>query len=194
MNRRTVPVSAALLLLTCGSAFAQARAPQPAGAPEQRAAIGELDMLDGRWVGPAVSTGPGGVKTEITQTERVGSMLGGSVKVIEGRGYDAAGATVFNALAVVSYDAASGAYTMRSYANGHKGDYPFAVRPDGFSWEMPAGPNTIRYTATVKDGTWREVGEFIAPGQPPRPFFEMNLKRVGDGDWPAGGAVDPKAR
>lgn len=29
-------------------------------------------------------------------------------------------------------------------------------------------------------------------GQPPRQFFEMNLTRLGDTDWPAGGAVAAK--
>ncbi|HYF23476.1 MAG TPA: DUF1579 domain-containing protein [Caulobacteraceae bacterium] len=193
MSFRTAVVAAAFVL-AAGAACAQHRGPQPAGSPEQRAAIDALSMMDGRWVGPAVTTGPGGQKIEMTQTERVGSLLGGSVKVVEGRGYDASGATVFNAFAVISYDPAAGAYTMRAYSEGRKGDYPLTARADGFSWEMPAGPNTIRYTATVKDGTWREIGEFVAPGQPPRQFFEMNLKRVGDSDWPTGGAVDPKAR
>jgi hypothetical protein len=51
---------------------------------------------------------------------------------------------------------------------------------------------TIRYTATVKDGAWKEVGERVAPGQAPVQFFEMNLKRVGDTDWPAAGAIPMK--
>ena len=50
----------------------------------------------------------------------------------------------------------------------------------------------IRYTAVIKDGAWREVGDQIAPGKEPARFFEMNLKRVGDTDWPAGGAISPK--
>jgi hypothetical protein len=50
----------------------------------------------------------------------------------------------------------------------------------------------IRYTATVKDGTWKEVGDRILPGQEPVRFFEMDLRRLGGTDWPAGGAVGPK--
>jgi hypothetical protein len=38
----------------------------------------------------------------------------------------------------------------------------------------------------------REVGDRIAPGQDPVRFFDMNLKRVGDTDWPAAGAISPK--
>ncbi len=48
---------------------------------------------------------------------------------------------------------------------------------------------TIRYTATVKDGTWNEVGERILPGKAPIRFYEMNLKRLGDTTWPAADPV-----
>ena len=51
---------------------------------------------------------------------------------------------------------------------------------------------TIRYTAVVKDGVWREVGDRIAPDKEPVRFFEMTLKRVGHTDWPAGGAISPR--
>ena len=32
------------------------------------------------------------------------------------------------------------------------------------------------------------------PGKEPVRFFEMNLKRVGDTTWPAGGAIGPTER
>jgi hypothetical protein len=50
---------------------------------------------------------------------------------------------------------------------------------------------TIRYTAVIKDGAWLEVGDRITPGKDPVRFFEMNLKRVGDTTWPAGGRSVP---
>ena len=48
---------------------------------------------------------------------------------------------------------------------------------DGFAWEIPAGPMTIRYNAVVKDGTWTEVGDRVAPGKEPVRFFEMSSPR-----------------
>jgi len=163
----------------------------PNGSEAQRTAIDRLDMLDGEWRGEATIHGPGGTTT-LTQTERVGSMLGGSIKVIEGRGYAADGSTEFNAMATVSWDARAGRYGFRSYAQGYSGDYPFEVTEDGFRWETPAGPNArIQYVAVVRDGTWHEVGTYVAEGQPPRQMIEMRLTRIGDTDWPAGGAVDP---
>lgn len=181
---------AAVLLAAPVAAQAQVPA-SPDGTEAQRAAIHRLDRLDGEWRGEAVINGPAGTMT-LTQTERVGSMLGGSIKVIEGRGYAADGSTQFNAMATVSWDARAGRYGFRSHAQGYSGDYLFEATEDGFRWETPAGPNAkIEYVAVVRDGTWHEVGTYVAEGQPPRQMIEMRLTRVGDTDWPAGGAVDP---
>jgi hypothetical protein len=183
-------VAAAASFVLPGAVVAQVPA-QPTGSDAQREAVGALDFLDGEWRGEAVITMPGGAMT-LTQTERVGAMLGGSVKVIEGRGYAADGSTQFNAMAVLSWDARANRYSFRSWANGHSGEYPFERTEDGFRWETPAGPNAkIQYVAVVKDGTWHEVGDYVAEGQPPRRFIEMRLTRVGDSQWPAGGAVSP---
>ncbi len=81
---------------------------------------------------------------------------------------------------------------MRAYAQGFVGDFAIRRTGDGFTWEIPAGPMTIRYNAVVKDGTWREIGERIVPGKEPVRFFEMNLKRVGDSDWPVAGTIGPQ--
>jgi len=91
------------------------------------------------------------------------------------------------AFATISY--ATKVYTMHSNAMGRVGDFVVSPTVNGFSWEIPAGPVTIRYTAVVKDGTWHEVGDRIEAGKDPVRFFDMNLKRVGDTDWPAVGAI-----
>jgi hypothetical protein len=158
----------------------------------QRKAMVPLAFLDGVWRGAAWTILPSGEKHNITQTERVGPFLDGSVKVIEGRGYDPNGEVTFNAFATISYNPATRAYTMHSYALGNVGDFVLKPAADGFVWDIPAGPMTIRYTAVVKDGAWREVGDRIMPGKDPVRFFEMNLERVGDTNWPAAGAVSPK--
>jgi hypothetical protein len=135
---------------------------------------------------------PSGEKHNVTQTERIGPFLEGSVKVIEGRGYDATGKVSFNAFGTISYNPDKHAYTIHSYALGRVGDFVLTPSPDGYVWEIPAGPVTIRYTAVIKNGDWHEVGDRVVPGKEPVRFFEMNLKRVGDTDWPAAGAVPPK--
>ena len=66
------------------------------------------------------------------------------------------------------------------------------LNPEGYSWEIPAGPMTIRYHAVVKNGEWVETGDRVEGDKLPVRFFEMRLNRVGDSDWPAAGAISPK--
>lgn len=184
-----ISLAVAAVLLAAPVAVQAQMPASPNGSAAQRAAIDRLNMLDGEWRGEATVHGPDGTMT-LTQTERVGSMLGGSIKVIEGRGYAADGSTGFNAMAVVSWDARANRYGFRSWAQGYSGDYAFEVTDDGFRWETPAGPGAkIEYVAVVRDGTWHEVGTWVADGQPRRQMIEMRLTRIGDTDWPAGGAV-----
>jgi hypothetical protein len=94
--------------------------------------MGALAFMDGVWRGWAWTLLPNGEKHSIAQTERIGPFLDGSIKVIEGRGYEADGKVSFNALDIVSYDPSTSAYSMHSHAQGRAGD--FVVRPaaDGF--------------------------------------------------------------
>ncbi|MFZ2492290.1 MAG: DUF1579 domain-containing protein [Thermoanaerobaculia bacterium] len=219
MNRRRTAVSVCLAMVLAASvALAQAppdpkeqmnaqRRPletvtsgalaQPVLDPKQlmdaqREAMKVLAGLDGVWRGPAEMVLPAGAKRSVTQTERVGSFLGGTIKVVEGRGYEADGSVAFNAFGIISYDPAKKAYALRSYSTGHKGDFVLTPTADGVRWEILAGPMTIRHTVVLKDGKWHEVGDRIIAGREPVRFFEMTLTRVGDSDWPEKGAVGPK--
>ena len=182
----------AFTLGAADSVVAQGRPDPQALMAAQRQALLRLSYMDGVWRGTAWTMLPSGEKHTVTQTERIGPFLDGTVKVIEGRGYDADGKVTFNAFGTISYSPDGNRFTMHSYAFGNVGDFGLTPSADGFVWEIPAGPATIRYTATVKDGAWKEVGDRIAPGKEPVRFFEMNLKRVGDSDWPAAGAIGPK--
>ena len=103
---------AALALLAAAAASpAQAQRPDPeALLAAQRTAMARLAAMDGVWRGPAWTVLPTGERHEVTQTERIGPFLGGSVKGIEGRGYDASGRVTFNAFGTVSFDPARQAY------------------------------------------------------------------------------------
>jgi hypothetical protein len=138
----------ALSVLTGLRTMAQAP-PSPAVLiAAQRDAMRPLAVMDGVWRGNAWTVLRSGEKHTITQTERIGPFLDGSIKVVEGR-----------------------------------------VNPDGYVWEIPAGPMKIRYTAVIKPDSWREIGEYISPGKDPIQFFEMNLKKVGETVWPSAGAI-----
>ena len=186
--RHTTPFLFGVFLIA-GMAHAQGRPDPTVLLAAQREAMIALAKMDGVWRGNAWTILPTGEKHEVTQTERIGTFLDGSVRVIEGRGYDASGKVAFNAFGIISYNPATKAYSMRSYAMGQAGDFAFQPTAEGYAWEVPAGPMTIRYSATIKDGTLHEVGDRVQAGKDPVRFFEMTLKRVGDTDWPAGGAV-----
>jgi hypothetical protein len=183
-----------LALFAAGAA--QAAAPREAERiTAQRAAMAPLAWMDGRWRGPASNNGPGG-QLEMTQTERVGPFLDGSVKLVEGRALDAAGApNGFNALGVITYDPDTKRYTFHTFAHGYALAAPMTVSADGWSWEQPAGPGrSIRFSAVHADGQWRETGVMTGTDTPPQGLtvFQMTLDRVGDTDWPAAGAEGRK--
>jgi hypothetical protein len=180
-----------VVALPGSAAFGQGRPDTAALLAAQREALQKLAYMDGVWRGPAWTILASGQRHDITQTERIGPFLGGSVKVVEGRGYEADGNVGFNAFGIISYSPDTRAYVLHSYAQGLVGDFPLTLTADGYVWEIPAGPNRIRYTATIGNGSWREVGDLIAPGKDPVRIFEMNLKRVGDTKWPADGVIPP---
>ena len=192
MPRSIAAPAVALCLVLASPALAQ----RPPGADtliaQQRAAMAKLSFMDGVWRGPASTLLPSGEKHTVTQTERIGPFLDGAVKVIEGRGYDTKDNVTFNAFGIVSYDPAKKAHAMRSYTMGRAGDFALTPSDSGFVWEIPAGSMTIRYTAVIRGGKWREIGQRVVPGGEPVQFFEMNLVRVGDSSWPAGGAIPPR--
>jgi hypothetical protein len=193
LNTAVMAATAMALSLSMSSTARGQGGSDPAALIEaQRKAMDPLVYMDGVWRGQAWTILESGEKRTVTQTERIGPFLDGSVKVIEGRGYDPDGKIGFNALAILSYSPEKKGYVLHSHAMGRVGDFAFRPTTDGYVWEVPAGPMTIRYTAVIKDGTWREVGDRILPGKEPARFFEMNLKRQGDTDWPAAGAIPPK--
>jgi hypothetical protein len=180
---------------------ATAAAAEPAAAPggpwdpevrmaAQREAMKALAFLDGEWRGTASSDEIAG---EMRHTERVGTLLDGTIRLIEGRAYDSSGQTRFNAFAIISYDPVKRAYSLRTHSTGFAGDHPLTVRADGFSWSHSAGPGaTVRYTATVKNGEWHEVGERVVGNVPPVKTVELRVRRTGASKWPRAGAVAPK--
>ncbi len=188
---------ASLLLLAAalaGSTFAATAQPaEPADlVASQVEAMRTLAMLDGAWRGPATVIQAGGSRITFVQTERIGPFLGGSIKVIEGRGYDDAGGVRFNAFGIVSFDPATRAYTLHSHALGRVGDFTFVPTGNGYRWEIPLASGRIRYVATVGADELHEVGDLVVEGREPVRIFEMRLKRIGATDWPAAGAVGPK--
>jgi hypothetical protein len=182
----------ALLALTVAGASGQAFDPAPMIAA-QREAMKPLAAMNGLWRGDATTTLPNGERRTVTQTERIGHILGGTLKIIEGRGYDRNGSLAFSAFGVVSFNPATQSYSLRSYAHGRQGDFPFRPTADGYTWDVPAWPGAIvRYTATIAGSRLQEVGDRIVGSEAPVRVFEMTLERIGDTDWPESGAIGPR--
>ena len=98
------------------------------------------------------------------------------------------GGVRFNALGIVSFDPATRAYTLHSHALGRVGDFAFVPTGDGYRWEIPLPAGA----ALRRDRQRRRAARGRRPHRRrPRAVrvFEMRLKRIGDTDWPAAGAV-----
>lgn len=179
--------------LALPGAYAQGGPDLAATLNAQKDALKTMAFMDGEWRGSAWTLGRDGKRHDITQTERIGPLLDGSIKLIEGRGYNADGSTGFNAFGVLAFDPTTKTWTLTSWAQGHQGEFVLTPKPDGYVWTIPAGPNaTIRYTAVVKGDTYKEIGEYLAEGKPPHQTFEMNLTRVGPSAWPGAGGLGPQ--
>lgn len=187
-----VPVLLTVIFVFAASASAQGSFNPATRIAAQKQAMVKIARFDGVWRGPAWTILPKG-RHDITQTERIGPFLDGSVKVIEGRGYNADGTSGFNAFGTISFDPTTGKYNLHSYAQGFVGDFELKLTDNGYTWELPAGPSAkILYTATITDSTWLEAGDRIVAGQAPMRIFQMDLKRVGSTTWPLGEPVKMK--
>jgi hypothetical protein len=158
----------------------------------QQEAMKALAFLDGEWRGPSKLLRKDGW-TPMVQTERAGTMLDGTVRMIESRGYEADGRQSYNALAIISYDPDSKSYSMRSYSSGRSGDHPLEVTANGFAWEIQSNAQVaIRYEAVVKNGVWTQTATRVPTKGDPEKYVEFSARRIRSGSWPAGGALAPK--
>jgi hypothetical protein len=174
------------LALAAAALFAAASsAQQPAG--PNKAEMKKLEFLAGKWAGDAtVTVGPKDTRT-VKQTEDVRFKLDGTVLLLEGTGRgklpgkDEEG-VLFNALGVISYDAAAKKHKIRAYRlEGQSVDADLVVTDKGFVWgfKEPKSGVEVRYTMTLtpKD-EWHEVGEYTPDGKTWTKFMEMTLTRV----------------
>lgn len=185
---------AAVALFVCvgGPASAQGSHDPTELVAAQVEAMKALGKMNGVWRGPAWTLLPSGQRKQLIQTERIGTLLQGTLKAVEGRGYDDDGKLIFNSFGVISFDPTTRTYNLRSYAQGRVGNFVIIPTDDGYTWSIPAGPATIRYTATIKDNKLHQTGVRIVAGVEPLQIFEMDLTRVSETTWPSAGEIGPK--
>ncbi|MEQ1828904.1 MAG: hypothetical protein ABL921_23280 [Pirellula sp.] len=186
MDRRTnrVVLTFAWMSIVCFSNLVLGQAP-PSSA-EGREAMKKLSKLVGRWEGEAtIQLGPGQAH-KVKQIEHVQSKMDGSLLLIEGTGRekstDGQEKVVFQALAVCNFDPIEKAYKFHAFRdNGLSTVAKTELTDNGIIWGFEDGRGgKIRYTITLSNDTWTEIGEYLIEGQPARKFFDMTVKRVAD--------------
>ena len=172
---RTIP-ALVVLLVSAGQVAAQQ---QPDGSAN-RAAISRLSFMLGRWRGEAWMD-RGGRRVQTTMTETVEPKLEGTVLEIHGRGAmqtPQGERVVHEALGVLYFDAAAGAYVLRSWIGaGHTGEFTVAVQDSAVTWSRGVPGGQVRNTARFNGGVWHEIGEFSADGTAWQQVMEIRLRR-----------------
>jgi hypothetical protein len=171
-------LSPLLMLAIISGVFAQgARNPR---SEAQKNAMKKLSFLAGKWSGKAtVRLGPG-EPIELIQTEDIEYRLDGTILLIEGTGRDPkTGQVLFNAVGVVSYDAAKSVYEIRAYSDGRKVDSLLETDGAGFAWGFDSGPAQIRHVMKLTEkGEWSETTTAQVGDKPAMTSVQMLLQKL----------------
>jgi len=107
------------------AAFAQGRPDPAATIAAQRDAMKSFAAMDGVWRGPAWTILPSVKNTTITQTERIGPFLDGSIKVIEAAVTTRTAVLASTPLASFPTIRQTHVYNLHSHAIGLVGDFRY---------------------------------------------------------------------
>lgn len=141
----------------------------------------------GEWAGESTAAVRGGGEETATVHERAQWKLGGAALLVEGRGTMRDPETgdetvVHDALGVIRYDAATQSLRMHAFRADHPPvESPIEVLDNGdLRWGFePAPGHTMRFTITLTDDTWVEVGEYSPDGGTTwMQVLEMDLFRI----------------
>lgn len=182
-------VSSANMPAVSGAAALVQGRQETSQAREAREAMKKLAWLAGQWQGTASITQGGGGAVQVRQSENVRFRVFDTVLLIEGTGRAPAadgkpGEVLFEALAVVSYDAATKKYAMRAISGQGSVDPTIEVMEKELIWgfDVPGGGGEVKYHIKLDDrGHWIETGEFSRDGgQTWMKFIELDLQRQDD--------------
>jgi len=119
------------------SIAAQDAAPPSLLAREKAATTDVLKVFDGIWVGTAEAVAPDGTTHRFEQMERIGPMLAGEIRVMEGKARDPKGKTLHNAFTVFSVT--KDGIEMRSWTPGRAGSRIIELTKEGYNWRTSIG-------------------------------------------------------
>lgn len=172
-------LAACLVALTIAAPLG-AQAPDPsAQIARSRAALAPIAKLVGRWEGEArVMQGPG-EPIRVLQSEDIVYGASQTMIFIRGTGRDPSTRAInFEAAASIWFDAEAGRLRMRTHRDGQTIEPELEVRPDTILWAFNVPGGKVRYTITLTDSAWHEVGTFARNGGTPFQIIDMRLRRV----------------
>ena len=159
-----------------------AQAPQTPNIEAQRAAMKRLDFLVGEWSGQASAARGPGIVVELEQSEVAQFKLDGLVLMIEGVGRTKSdGKLALQALGLISFDDASGAYRMRAYNDGRwlETDVKLLEDGKGLSWGFSLGEISTKSVLRINEkGEWTELAEITVGGRASQKLMELVVRRV----------------
>ena len=142
----------------------------------------KLSFLIGDWSGEARALRGPGEPVEMIQTEVARFLLDGLLLMIEGVGRRKADRQlVLQAVGVISYDDAAGAYFMRAFNDGRWLETEVKLSPSGeaLSWGFEVGAIRTKSSLEINArGEWIEHHELTVGDQPPRTLMELAVKRL----------------
>ena len=170
----------AMLLAFASPSFAQVT---DGAAPLEALASHPVSQLVGDWRGSGWAMQPDRTHHEFEAVERARWNLAGTAIIIEGYGFldDETGARQVghDAFALVTWDEETETVKFHARRAGEAFqtyDMIWDEDREALTWELQ--PNRVRFIITVKNGVWRETGEFSPDGgENWMEFLEMTLER-----------------
>ncbi|MEO9964968.1 MAG: hypothetical protein ABJF11_04220 [Reichenbachiella sp.] len=145
--------------------------------------ISQLDLMVGTWKGMGYMWTQAG-KDSSHVVENIQYKLDSTILFIEGQGTkvmeDGSKMVVHDALGIMSFHPFLKEYQMTSFIS--KGMSTVAkvkiIDAENIIWSFNSGPVSIRYSITIANNQWTEIGERSMDGQNWMKFFEMKLSKV----------------
>tara|TARA_R100001015_G_C4631324_1_gene193746 strand:- start:2011 stop:2532 length:522 start_codon:yes stop_codon:yes gene_type:complete len=152
---------------------------QDHGNRELTKALVALDGLIGEWEGEGYIINQQQERITFKQHEMIYYDLDSNIIMVEGKGMSGE-RIVHDARAIISPSDSANHFEFYSFlAGGRKGKFTMIKSENEINWYIDVPNGEIKYTITLKDDEYHEIGQFGSGGQW-YPFMEMNLKRIGD--------------